>query len=113
MFLVAALFVILLAIDVGWLVRSRFGLSSSWRRPKMSWLKIGRLIRSRRQLSFPILQLTVSQAMVGVVLALAPALSLAVLHRPLQDASQFLIIPAGYRDGGGGIDHWQLGGTFY
>jgi MFS family permease len=54
-----------------------------------------RLIRSKRHLSFPILQLTVSQAMVGVVLALAPALSLAVLHKPLQNASQFLIIPAG------------------
>lgn len=53
------------------------------------------LIRSRRNLSFPILQLTVSQAMVGVILALAPALSLAVLHRQLQNASQFLIIPAG------------------
>jgi MFS family permease len=54
-----------------------------------------RLIRSKRSLSFPILQLTVSQAMVGVILALAPALSLATLHRQLQDASQFLIIPAG------------------
>jgi MFS family permease len=55
----------------------------------------GRLIRSNIHLSFPILQLTVSQAIVGVILALAPALSLTILHRQIQHASQFLILPAG------------------
>ena len=54
-----------------------------------------KLIRSNTNLSFPILQLTVSQAIVGVILALAPALSLTILHRQIQNASQFLILPAG------------------
>jgi len=94
MFLIAALFIIRLptmrAVSktqvrfIELMASTQDELAKNWR-----------LIRSRRQLSFPILQLTVSQAMVGVVLALAPALSLAVLHRPLQNASQFLIIPAG------------------
>ncbi len=53
------------------------------------------IIRANHKLSFPILQLTVTQAIVGVVLALAPALSLAVLRTPIKDASHVLIIPAG------------------
>ncbi len=54
-----------------------------------------RIIRSNRNLSFPIAQLTITQATVGVMLALAPALSLAVLHTPIQNASHVLVIPAG------------------
>ncbi len=54
-----------------------------------------RLIRGNHNLSFPITQLTITQASLGVLLALAPALSVAVLHRPIQDASQYLVIPAG------------------
>jgi MFS family permease len=54
-----------------------------------------RLIRSNHNLSFPILQLTITQASLGVLLALAPAMSVAVLDTPIQNASQFLIIPAG------------------
>jgi MFS family permease len=54
-----------------------------------------RLIRSNHNLSFPILQLTITQASLGVLLALAPALALAVLHTQLQNASHYLIIPAG------------------
>jgi MFS family permease len=53
------------------------------------------LIRSNHNLSFPILQLTITQAILGVLLALAPALSIAVLRTPLQNASQYLVIPAG------------------
>jgi MFS family permease len=94
MFLVAALFVVRLpSIRAVTKTHVRFLdlMASTGTELRKNWA----LIRSRRHLSFPILQLTVSQAMVGVVLALAPALSLAVLHRPLQNASQFLIIPAG------------------
>ena len=72
-------------------VRFQQLLASTWHEIFQNW----HIIRKNRNLSFPILQLTISQAMVGVVLALAPALSLAVLHRQIQSASQFLIIPAG------------------
>ncbi|HEY2004357.1 MAG TPA: MFS transporter [Candidatus Saccharimonadia bacterium] len=53
------------------------------------------LIRSNHNLSFPIAQLTITQASLGVMLALAPAMALAILHLPIQDTSHFLIIPAG------------------
>jgi MFS family permease len=53
------------------------------------------LIRSNHKLSFPITQLTITQASLGVLLALAPAMSVAVLAVPLKNASHVLIIPAG------------------
>jgi MFS family permease len=53
------------------------------------------LIRTNRNLSFPITQLTITQASLGVLLALAPALSVALLHVQIQDAAHVLIIPAG------------------
>jgi MFS family permease len=53
------------------------------------------LIRGNHNLSFPITQLTITQASLGVLLALAPALALAVLHLPIQRTSHYLIIPAG------------------
>ncbi len=53
------------------------------------------VIRSNHNLYFPITQLTITQAILGVLLALSPALSVAVLHRPLQHAFFYLIIPAG------------------
>jgi MFS family permease len=53
------------------------------------------LIRHNHNLTFPILQLTITQACLGVILALAPALSVAILHVPIQDAASVLIIPAG------------------
>jgi MFS family permease len=53
------------------------------------------LIRSNHNLSFPILQLTITQALLGVILALAPAMSLAILGVPLEKSSHFFIIPAG------------------
>ena len=54
-----------------------------------------KLILSNHNLSFPILQLTITQSILGVILALAPALSLAILHVPIQDSSHYLVIPAG------------------
>jgi MFS family permease len=54
-----------------------------------------KLIRSDHNLSFPILQLTLTQAVLGVILALAPAMSLAILGVQLKDSSHFFIIPAG------------------
>src|SRR5450756_2134920 len=53
------------------------------------------LIRTNHNLSFPIAQLTITQASLGVILALAPAMSLALLGTPIQNASHVLIIPAG------------------
>jgi MFS family permease len=54
-----------------------------------------RLIRHNHNLSFPITQLTITQSILGVILALAPALSLAILGIPIQHASHYLIFPAG------------------
>jgi MFS family permease len=53
------------------------------------------VIRANHNLYFSLLQLTITQALIGVVLVLAPALSQALLKVPLQDASHILIIPAG------------------
>jgi MFS family permease len=59
-------------------------------------LQLGlKLIRSERWIGFAIRQLTITQGIVSVVLTLAPALSVALLHLPLQHSSQYLIIPAG------------------
>jgi MFS family permease len=58
-------------------------------------LRNWRTIRANHNLSFPILQLTITQATLGIMLALAPALSVAVLHAPIQDSSHYLVIPAG------------------
>jgi MFS family permease len=54
-----------------------------------------RLIKSEHNLVFPIFQLTLTQATVGVIMALAPALSLAVLSAPIKATALILIIPAG------------------
>lgn len=70
------------------------------------WHELGKNtheIFSSKKLSFPILQLTVSQAMVGVIIVLAPALSLLILGKSLQDASFGLIVPAGVGMVGGAI----------
>ena len=66
-----------------------------WRTIRRELRSNWRTIRRERNLSFPILQLTVTQALVGVMLALAPALSVALLRLPLQDANHVLVIPAG------------------
>ncbi len=54
-----------------------------------------RLIRTNHNLSFPITQLTITQSSLSVVLALAPALSIAILGIPIQHSSHYLIFPAG------------------
>ncbi|HUC86777.1 MAG TPA: MFS transporter [Candidatus Saccharimonadales bacterium] len=54
-----------------------------------------KLINENAERFFAILQLTITQAVVSILITLAPALSLALLHIPLQDASHVLIIPVG------------------
>jgi predicted MFS family arabinose efflux permease len=54
-----------------------------------------KLIRGNINLYFPIIQLMLIQVMISVIMVLAPALSLALLKAPLQDASHFLVLPAG------------------
>ncbi len=66
-------------------------LRSTGREIKRNW----EIITSNHNLYFPISQLTITQGIVGIILALAPALSLAVLRTPIQNASHVLIIPAG------------------
>lgn len=58
---------------------------------KINW----RLIRDNRSLGFAITQLTITQGLVGVIMALAPALSLALLKIPLQKANWYLVVPVG------------------
>lgn len=54
-----------------------------------------RVIRGKRELYFPIALLAITQSVVGIILALAPALSQALLHKPLTDVSHILLVPAG------------------
>lgn len=56
--------------------------------------EIKHIIKERR-LFFPILQLTVAQAIVSIIIVLAPALSLKLLGVELSDSAHILIIPAG------------------
>jgi MFS family permease len=53
------------------------------------------LVTARRTRFFSILQLTITQGLVSILITLAPALSLALLHIPLQDASHVIILPVG------------------
>lgn len=52
-------------------------------------------ILKKRELSYPIVLLAITQSVVGIILALAPALSQALLKVPLTDATHILLIPAG------------------
>lgn len=73
---------------------------------RRAWRNIGRHtheIFSSTKLTYPILQLTISQAMVGVIIVLAPALSVYFLNESLRSASTVLIIPAGIGMVGGAI----------
>ncbi len=54
-----------------------------------------RTILGHHELYIPIIHLTLSQAVLGVILTLAPAIALALLAAPLTQVSHFLIIPAG------------------
>ncbi len=57
-------------------------------------MKTQRLIRNNVHLDFPIRQLMLVQAMVSVLVTLAPALSLALLKRPIEHASPYVMVPA-------------------
>lgn len=52
-------------------------------------------ISTTHHLNFPITQLTIGQAVLSVIIALAPALALNILGLPLSDSSHYLILPAG------------------
>ena len=52
-------------------------------------------ISTTHQLGFPITQLTLSQGVLSIIIALAPALALSILGLPLAATSHFLILPAG------------------
>lgn len=54
-----------------------------------------RAIRSDHNLVFPIVQLTIGQALLAVIMALAPALAVALLGLQIEQSSHYLIIPAG------------------
>lgn len=53
------------------------------------------VIRGHRGIFFPIMQLTISQAIVGVIIVLAPAFTKEVLGFSIKDASHILVAPAG------------------
>lgn len=63
----------------------------TWREVNTNW----RLIRTNHNLAFPIVQLTIGQALLAVVMALAPALAIALVGVPIEKSSHYLIIPAG------------------
>lgn len=63
----------------------------AWREAFASW----EFIRKNPDLRFPLVQLTITQAIVSVILALAPALSVALLKAPLQQSSEYFILPVG------------------
>ena len=54
-----------------------------------------RAILANPKLLFPILELTLVQAIIGLFSVLAPAVSQSVLHRALADATTILVIPIG------------------
>lgn len=54
-----------------------------------------RAIRADRNLYFPIIQLSIIQALIGIVAALGPALALALLNARLEDSAVILILPVG------------------
>jgi MFS family permease len=54
-----------------------------------------RVIRSNRKILNPIVFLTITQTCVGILIALAPALSQTLLHVPIQGAAHVLILPVG------------------
>ena len=62
-----------------------------WRDLRDNW----QLINAHPERFFSIIQLAITQAVVSILVTLAPALSLALLRVPLQDASHIIIIPAG------------------
>jgi MFS family permease len=94
MFLIATLLVVPLPGNKP-IAKAVDGVGSFFATTKREILANFQLIRANHNLVFPIFQLTMTQATVGVVLALAPALSLAVLAAPIKSTALILIIPAG------------------
>lgn len=62
-----------------------------WHHVKDNW----RIIRAHPDRSFALQQMGITQGIVYILITLAPALSLALLKVPLQNASHFIIIPVG------------------
>lgn len=94
MFALAGLLCLLLpTLRVAQVQARRFGeiLRTAKAEIRTSWSTI----LENHNLYYPILQLTMTQTLVGIILTLAPALSLALLKLALPDASHVLIIPAG------------------
>ncbi len=60
-------------------------------------------IYRKKELLFPILQLTIAQGMTNIIIVLAPALSLLVLGTSLSNSTQILIVPAGIGMIGGAV----------
>ena len=60
------------------------------------------------KLLFPITQLTIAQAMTNVVIVLAPALSVLLLHKSLSQSAYILVVPAGIGMVGGAVLIGQL-----
>ncbi|MDP4038635.1 MAG: MFS transporter [bacterium] len=52
-------------------------------------------IFSDRKLLFPILQMTLAQGIIGVIIVLSPSLANVILHQDLASASHILILPTG------------------
>ena len=73
----------------------RLQVTSVLRRTGAEILANWRLIRSTRKLLNPIIFLTITQTSVGILIALAPALSQTLLHVPIQGAAHVLILPVG------------------
>lgn len=94
MFALAGLLCLLLpTLRVAQVQARRFGeiLRTAKAEIRTSWSTI----LENHNLYYPIFQLTMTQTLVGIILTLAPALSLALLKLALPDASHVLIIPAG------------------
>lgn len=68
---------------------------------------VSRIMKSH-ELLFPILQLTIAQGMTNVVIVLAPALSLLLLHQSLSQSTYILVVPAGIGMIGGAVIIGQL-----
>lgn len=70
-------------------------LSELWRTTQHDLRKGRKIILKDPNLRFPIIQLMFVQGVISIILTLAPAISLALLHQSLKDASLYLVLPAG------------------
>jgi MFS family permease len=62
-----------------------------WEQVRSNW----KLVRAHRERVFALSQLAVIQGIGFILVTLAPALSLALLHMPLRQASHIIVIPVG------------------